>query len=70
MLVNALQDKQLPVYGTGMNVRDWLYVEDHCRAVDLIIHKDRAGEVYNIGGNNEMRNIEYRKADLQGVRQA
>ena len=58
MLVNALQDKQLPVYGTGMNVRDWLYVEDHCRAVDLIIHKGKVGEVYNIGGNNEMRNID------------
>ena len=58
MLVNALQDKQLPVYGTGMNVRDWLYVEDHCCAVDLIIHKGRVGEVYNIGGNNEMRNID------------
>lgn len=58
MLVNALQDKQLPVYGTGMNVRDWLYVEDHCRAVDLIIHKGSVGEVYNIGGNNEMRNID------------
>ena len=58
MLVNALQDKQLQVYGTGMNVRDWLYVEDHCCAVDLIIHKGRVGEVYNIGGNNEMRNID------------
>ncbi len=58
MLVNALQDKQLPVYGTGMNVRDWLYVEDHCHAVDLIIHKGKVGEVYNIGGNNEMRNID------------
>lgn len=58
MLVNALQDKQLPAYGTGMNVRDWLYVEDHCCAVDLIINKGRVGEVYNIGGNNEMRNID------------
>ena len=58
MLVNALADKPLPVYGEGLNVRDWLYVEDHCKAIDLIIHKGRVGEVYNIGGNNEMRNID------------
>ena len=58
MLANALADKPLPVYGTGENVRDWLYVEDHCKAIDLIIHKGRVGEVYNIGGHNEMRNID------------
>lgn len=58
MIVNALHDKPLPVYGKGINVRDWLYVEDHCRAIDLIIHKGRVGEVYNIGGHNEMRNID------------
>lgn len=58
MIANALADKPLPVYGTGENVRDWLYVEDHCKAIDLIIHKGRAGEVYNIGGHNEMRNID------------
>ena len=58
MIVNALSDKPLPVYGEGLNVRDWLYVEDHCKAIDLIIHKGRVGEVYNIGGNNEMRNID------------
>ena len=58
MLVNALADKPLPVYGEGLNVRDWLYVEDHCKAIDLIIHKGRVGEVYNIGGHNEMRNID------------
>ena len=58
MTVNCLQDKPLPVYGDGLNVRDWLYVEDHCRAIDLIIHKGRAGEVYNIGGHNEMSNID------------
>lgn len=58
MIVNALADKPLPVYGEGLNVRDWLYVEDHCKAIDLIIHKGRAGEVYNIGGHNEMRNID------------
>ncbi len=58
MIVNALHDKQLPVYGDGLNVRDWLYVEDHCRAIDLIIHKGTVGEIYNIGGHNEMRNID------------
>lgn len=58
MIVNALADKPLPVYGTGENVRDWLYVEDHCKAIDLIIHNGRVGEVYNIGGHNEMANID------------
>ena len=58
MIVNALNDKPLPVYGKGENVRDWLYVEDHCNAIDLIIHKGRNGEIYNIGGHNEMRNID------------
>lgn len=57
MIANALNDKQLPVYGEGLNVRDWLYVEDHCKAIDLIIHKGRVGEVYNIGGHNEKTNI-------------
>ena len=58
MITRALADQSLPVYGTGENVRDWLYVEDHCRAIDLIIHKGRVGEVYNVGGHNEMRNID------------
>ena len=58
MIANALADKPLPVYGEGLNVRDWLYVEDHCKAIDLIIHKGRVGEVYNIGGHNEKTNIE------------
>ena len=58
MIANALNDKPLPVYGEGLNVRDWLYVEDHCRAIDLIIHKGKVGEVYNIGGHNEMKNID------------
>ncbi|NCB27884.1 MAG: dTDP-glucose 4,6-dehydratase [Bacteroidia bacterium] len=58
MIANALNDKPLPVYGKGENVRDWLYVEDHCKAIDLIIHKGKVGEVYNIGGHNEMRNID------------
>lgn len=58
MIANALADKPLPVYGNGENVRDWLYVEDHCRAIDLIIHNDKVGEVYNVGGHNEKRNID------------
>ena len=58
MIANALADKPLPVYGEGLNVRDWLYVDDHCKAIDLILHKGRVGQVYNIGGHNEMRNID------------
>lgn len=58
MIANALNDKPLPVYGKGENVRDWLYVEDHCKAIDLIIHNGRVGEIYNIGGHNEMKNID------------
>lgn len=58
MIANALADKSLPVYGNGENVRDWLYVEDHCRAIDLIIHNGKVGEVYNVGGHNEKRNID------------
>ena len=57
-IVNALHEKPLPVYGTGENVRDWLYVEDHCKAIDLILHKGREGEVYNVGGHNERKNID------------
>ncbi|MBQ9156614.1 MAG: dTDP-glucose 4,6-dehydratase [Eubacterium sp.] len=58
MIANALEDKPLPVYGEGLNVRDWLYVEDHCKAIDLIIRQGKVGEVYNIGGHNEMKNID------------
>lgn len=58
MISNALNNRPLPVYGKGENVRDWLYVEDHCRAIDLIIRKGKIGEVYNVGGHNEMRNID------------
>jgi dTDP-glucose 4,6-dehydratase len=58
MIANVLSDKPLPVYGTGKNVRDWLYVEDHCSAIDLIIHKGEVGEIYNIGGHNERTNLE------------
>lgn len=58
MIINALHDKPLPVYGEGINVRDWLYVEDHCKAIDLVIHKGKVGDIYNIGGHNEMQNID------------
>ena len=58
MINNALNDKPLPVYGDGKNVRDWLYVEDHCKAIDLILEHGKVGEVYNIGGHNEMANID------------
>ena len=58
MIINALNDKKLPVYGEGLNVRDWLYVEDHCSAIDLILQNGKVGEVYNIGGHNERSNIE------------
>lgn len=57
MITNALEDEKLPVYGDGGHVRDWLHVADHCAAIDLVIHKGKAGEVYNVGGNNERTNI-------------
>lgn len=65
MIANALNDKPLPVYGKGENVRDWLYVEDHCTAIDIIIHDDKVGEVYNIGGHNERTNLEVVKTILR-----
>lgn len=58
MIANALAEKSLPVYGEGLNVRDWLYVDDHCSAIDKIIHDGKDGEVYNVGGHNEMKNID------------
>lgn len=65
MIINALADKRLPVYGKGENVRDWLYVEDHCAAIDLIIRNGRVGNVYNIGGHNEKTNLEVVKTILE-----
>ncbi|MFF5993858.1 dTDP-glucose 4,6-dehydratase [Lysinibacillus sp. KU-BSD001] len=65
MIINALNDKPLPVYGDGLNVRDWLHVEDHCRAIDLVLHKGKVGEVYNVGGHNEKTNIEVVKGILK-----
>ena len=58
MIQRALNNEKLPVYGDGKNVRDWLYVEDHCKAIDLILENGKPGEVYNIGGHNEMANID------------
>ena len=65
MIINVLHDKPLPVYGDGKNVRDWLYVEDHCKAIDMIIHADCVGETYNVGGHNEMANIDIVKLILK-----
>ncbi len=67
MISNALEDKPLPVYGDGMNVRDWLYVEDHCAAIDTVLHEGKPGEVYNIGGSNEWHNIDIVKLILKEV---
>lgn len=64
MITNCKDNKKLPVYGDGMQVRDWLYVEDHCSAIDTIVHKGKIGEVYNIGGNNEKANIDIVKLIL------
>lgn len=64
MIMKALSDEPLPVYGEGLNVRDWLYVEDHCKAIDMIIHNGKIGEVYNVGGHNEKRNIDVVKTIL------
>ena len=67
MIANALADKALPVYGEGLNVRDWLYVEDHCAAIDLSLEKGKVGNVYTIGGHNEMKNIDIVKIILKAL---
>ena len=66
---NILEGKQLPVYGDGSNVRDWLYVEDHCKAIDAVIHRGRVGEVYNVGGHNERKNIDIVRTIIRTIRQ-
>jgi dTDP-glucose 4,6-dehydratase len=68
IIKNILEGKKLPVYGDGLNVRDWLYVEDHCKAIDLVLTKGRTGEVYNIGGHNEMKNIDIVRLTIDTVR--
>ncbi|MES5136031.1 dTDP-glucose 4,6-dehydratase [Prevotella amnii] len=64
---NILKGKSLPVYGKGLNIRDWLFVEDHCKAIDMVIRKGRNGEVYNIGGHNEMKNIDIVKLTIKSI---
>ena len=64
---NLLEGKPLPVYGEGLNVRDWLYVEDHCKAIDLVVRQGREGEIYNVGGHNEMRNIDIVKLIISTI---
>jgi dTDP-glucose 4,6-dehydratase len=69
IIKNILEGKQLPVYGDGTNVRDWLYVEDHCKAIDAVLNQGRVGEVYNVGGHNEKQNIEIVKLTISTIRQ-
>lgn len=68
IIKNILEGKSLPVYGDGTNVRDWLYVEDHCKAIDAVLHRGRDGEVYNVGGHNEKQNIEIVKLTIRTIR--
>ncbi len=68
IIKNILEGKKLPVYGDGSNVRDWLYVEDHCKAIDLVVRKGREGEVYNVGGHNEKTNLEIVKLTIATIR--
>ena len=67
LITNAFEDKELPVYGDGLNVRDWIHVKDHCKAIDAVLHKGKAGEIYNIGGNCEKRNIDIVKLILKKI---
>ena len=68
IIKNILEGRSLPVYGDGSNVRDWLYVEDHCKAIDLVVRKGREGQVYNVGGHNEMKNIDIVKLTISTIR--
>ena len=61
MISNAIEDKELPIYGDGLNVRDWIHVEDHCRALDVVLHRGKEGEVYNVGGRSEKPNLPWRR---------
>lgn len=63
----CIRDRPLPVYGDGMQIRDWLHVEDHCEAIDSVLHKGKPGEVYNVGGNNEKANIEIVKRIISNL---
>lgn len=68
IIKNILEGKKLPVYGDGANIRDWLYVEDHCKAIDMIVNSNKDGEVYNVGGHNEKTNLEIVKITIATVR--
>jgi dTDP-glucose 4,6-dehydratase len=65
MISNAMEDRELPIYGDGLNVRDWIYVEDHCHAIDAIMHRGKGGEIYNIGGASERTNLEVVRTILE-----
>lgn len=65
MITNLIKDRPIPIYGEGRNIRDWLFVEDNCKAIDVILHKGKIGEAYNVGGNSEMRNIDLARAVLK-----
>ncbi len=67
LVSNAIHDQPLPIYGDGLNIRDWLYVEDHCRAIDLVLHHGRPGEVYNVGGHNERQNLDIARTILRAL---
>ena len=69
IIKNILEGKSLPVYGDGSNVRDWLYVEDHCKAIDLVLQAGKTGEIYNVGGHNEWKNIDIVRLTIRTVRQ-
>jgi len=69
IIKNILEGKSLPVYGDGTNVRDWLYVEDHCKAIDMVVRNGKVGEIYNVGGHNEKQNIEIVKLTIDTIRQ-
>ena len=66
---NILAGKPLPVYGKGENIRDWLYVDDHCKAIDLVVREGKAGQIYNVGGHNEMKNIDIVKLTIKTIRE-
>jgi dTDP-glucose 4,6-dehydratase len=66
-ITNLMDGKQVPVYGTGLNVRDWIYVEDHCSGIDFVMQHGKAGEIYNIGGGNELTNLEITHRILQAL---
>lgn len=67
VITNAMENKEIPVYGDGLQVRDWLHVQDHCQAIDLVLHRGKVGEVYNVGGNNERTNLHIVKTILEGL---